>query len=73
MTSNAGNNDGSWRDKGFFEKKIGVPTIKDINKYNKYKGLIYETIELKIFEIKYLFKKIKNKLKNCVGLIWWNY
>lgn len=39
-------------DKGFFNKKEGIPTIADIKKYNKYNGKIYEMLELLKFNIK---------------------
>lgn len=47
---------------GFFSKEIGLPSIEEINTYNKYKGRLYEKIEELKFHTKSIIKKIKEGL-----------
>lgn len=46
---------------GFYPKKKGIPSIEEINKYNKYKGYTYECIELIKFNLKNFIEKVKRK------------
>lgn len=52
-------------DKGFFKKELGIPTIEDIEKYNKNPGIIiefYETIKFCLKKYKKVYNKMITKL-----------
>ena len=41
---------------GFFDKKLGIPTLDEIKKYNRFNGILYERMET-------FLKTVYNKLK----------
>lgn len=51
-------------DKGFIDKKVGLPSRKDITKYNKYHGVIIENTEIAFNIIKLYLNKFKKKILN---------